>query len=161
MRHLSRHVHATLVDLTKVALADWIGMTPPYGATRLTVTGVAPSLPEQVEPNLVTLSLEYPSSPRPAELGGGLQHVGYTIFWDVFAENVSTCMAIVDDLRVAFAEISMPVYDHTDVVAVATDNWIEIDELEVDEPPAAGQVDRSHWRVVSGPVDVYVVGGLL
>lgn len=160
MRHITRHVHQTLVDRAKAALTDWTGSTPPYGATRVTVTGMTPSIPEEVEPNLVTVALEYPGSLVESELGGGLEEIDYRLFIDVFAQNVSTCMAIVDDLRVAFAHVQVAVYDHTDTVPVATDHWIEIDEIETVEPPAAGQVDRSHWRVVTGPVTVYIVGGL-
>ena len=160
MRHLTRHVHATLVDRARAALVGWTGSTPPYGAKRAVVTGVTPTQPDQVDPNMVAVSLEYPGPLRASELGGGLQEVTYQLFIDVFAENASTCMAIVDDLRVAFTEVQAAVYDHTDDPAVATDHWIEIDELDTDEPPAAGQVDRSHWRVMSGPAVVYLVGDL-
>lgn len=179
MRHATRHIHATLVDLVRTYLDDAGWITPPinYGATKVTIQPVAPSVPSNTEPNTVGVSLEYPDSSREAELGGGLMRRRYSLFVDVFGENDSTTKALVDDVCELLDGLRAPVMDWTgpepdesssssssssssQEYPAPTSHYIEIDEFDVDEPPAAGQVDRTVWRVVVAQVDVYFVGDL-
>lgn len=157
MRHLARHAHQTLVDeVTAVLTAKgWIDPPINFGAEPVRIQSFEPKRPEQVDPNLVAVSLDFPSSPIEAEMGDGLKMRSYQLFVDVLGENWSTTMAICEDLVDGLLNARIALHDYA--LDVDTAGTIHLDDLEIDEPPPAGQVDRSTWRVVTGPVEIYYV----
>lgn len=155
LRHPSRHIHQTLVDHVRTILTStgWVDAPINYGARAVSIQEVEPRTPEKVEPNVVAVTIDFPTNPLEAELGDGLTIRSYQLFVDVLAENDSTCKAICDDLIEGLLHARILVHDYNS--GLDTTWMIHLDDLDVDEPPAAGQVDRSTWRVVTGPAEVY------
>lgn len=154
-RHLARHAHKTLADTVTaiLELKGWINQPINFGALPVQVQEVEPPRPEQVEPNVVAVSLDIPSNDEEAELGGGLMRRTYMLYIDVLGENWSTTMAIAEDIADGLRGARIALHDY--IADDDTVHTIHLDDLDIDEPPAAGQVDRSTWRVVVGPADVY------
>lgn len=158
MRHATRHVHQTIVERVRAIVEETGWKLPPvnFGAKPVQVQEIEPKTPTTVEPNVVAVTIDSPDSPRGAELGDGLMVRQWALYLDVLGENWSTTMAIAEDLIDKLAEARIPVRDFAR--GVDTEHMIHIDELDIDEPPAAGQLDRSTWRVVTGTIEVYFTG---
>jgi hypothetical protein len=160
MRFVTRHTHQTLVDHVTAALTTdgWVTGTINFGARPVTIQSIAPKLPHAVSPNTVAISLDHAGPEQEAEVGGGLRSRSWNLFVDVFGEDWSTTAAIADDVFRALSGLRLPVHDYA--LGVDTANLIEIDDMHIDEPPAAGAIDHSSWRVVTGAIEVFYTGEL-
>lgn len=154
-RHLARHTQQTLFDTVAaiLELRGWINEPVNFGARSVSMQPGEVKRPESIEPNLVAVSIDFPTNDEAAEIGGGLMVRNYMLYIDVLGENWSTTMAIAEDIADSLRERRIPLYDYAH--DLETVHRIHVDDLDIDEPPAAGQVDRSTWRVISGPIEVF------
>jgi len=153
IRHQQRHVHQTIYQHVRAALglAGWMGGTPPFNAVPVTMLDIQP-IEGGVVPALncvaVTMGEERPF--MDLEMGAGLTGGSIDFYCDVFGQDLSTAVAICDDIRDAM-DVIIPLRDYTHLVTgVPVDALIEFEEVGVDVPPTAGQVDQRTWRVVAG-----------
>ena len=161
MRHLTRHAHQTLCATVKTALiaTGWIPTAPVttaiFGATPVTFMEIDPQTAGlKIALNTVAVTLGPRNATEEAELGG-LVSTSYILFVDVYGEAWSVTAALVDDIIEAIQYLRTPVLDYTSGTGVESTYYIELDEMQEDEPPAAGSGDRRYWRVVSGVVTVF------
>jgi len=167
MRHRTRHIHKTLCDVVLAGLTKDGWITDPlglaginYGATAVTFMEIQPEEAGlEIQPNTVAVTLGNQAPMQEAELGGGLYASEYVFYVDVYGESWSVTASLCDDIRTYVEPLRMQANDYTTGTAVAsTDHFIEIDEVQEDDPPAAGAGDRRYWRVLSGVLTVYLPG---
>lgn len=159
MRHPTRHAHKTLADHVKSQLKTLGWITPPinYGSTPVTFMELAPARSgTPISPNTVGVSLGDSSPLVEAELGGGLLRTTVALFVDVYAQDWSTAAAICDDVALILTNLRLAINDYSLDPVEASSAYMEIDEVDIDEPPAAVELERQHWMVVTADLELYL-----
>lgn len=159
MRHRQRHVHATIVQYLKANLDNdgWITAPINFGTTPVTVLDYMPlEAGETPAFNTVSISMGDQNEDVPAELGGGLTLVEYTVFVDIYAINVPIGIAIAEDVKGYLTEEIIPVRDFTTTAdGVVTDEQIEFESVVVEVIPGSGVMDKRSWRAVKATAVCY------
>lgn len=105
LRHLSRHLQATVQDHIQRHLTalGWIGPAEgvPFGARAVDYQTVRPSesLLKSLAPNLVSVSFGLQGDDTEEQMGGGLLSQDHVLFVDVYAENEGIGLALAEDVR--------------------------------------------------------------
>lgn len=159
MRHRERHIHATIVKYLTQVLTDngWVNAPVNFGSRPVTILAYQPmEAGETPAPNTVAISMG-DQGPQDAYEMGGLESVDYTLFVDVYGENIPVSMAIADDLKDALYDTWLPLFDFTHSSAgTPTDDELEFQTVLVEVvPTATTTVDKRTWRAVKATVVCY------
>lgn len=170
MRHLSRHLQATMETHVEQWLTGlgWLTTDPllvPLGALPVIFQRKRPeeSLLASLKPNLVTVSFGGQTDDAEEELGGRLVSQEHVMFVDVYAENEGIGLALAEDVRDLLtgrpvgtsrfvALMNQDVAPPTPVV----DYLIELDDVV--REPASRQLNQVAWQVISCSAAIYLPG---
>lgn len=153
MRHVSRHLHATLVNYVRDGLDDagWISAPINFGAEAVEVVDYQPDeRGEEIKRNTVAISLGDVPGIEDLELGAGLRAIDYPVFIDVYMAEQPYATAICDDLRDLLQEKVMDLVDQGTGLPAA-DHRIEIVMLVGPERPDASialENFKRYWRIM-------------
>jgi hypothetical protein len=164
-QHVSRHVHATVLDLVSdyLELAGWVHDPVNFGTTPVTILDEPPDdRGAQIAPNTVAVSLGDVGDDILGQVGGGLWSRIYPIFVDIYGAERSIAVALADDVRAAFPEsgLRFPLIDQVDASEVAGASLGVERILGPERPAGAESADtfRRHWRVVRVQLDLEFSG---
>lgn len=167
MRHLSRHLQATLEDHVEAWLTGlgWLDPDPPFGALPVKFQRKRPDehLLESLTPNLVTVSFGRQADDEEEELGGGLVSQEHLMFVDVYGENEGIALALSEDIRDLLVGrapgTSRFVRLMNQMQAVPTPVLGYTIELQdVAREPATRPLANTSWHVVSCSAVAYMPG---
>lgn len=163
IRHRSRHLRATLVNMLTDGLDDagWISSPVNFGTHAITVLDYQPDeRGEPINKNTVSLSIGDVNNDVDEELGasdGGLRSAFYPVFIDIYAEEQALADAICDDVRDIFDTQVFPLVNQ--ITGAPSAEQIDVEEvLGPDRPPGAGvggDQFKKYWRVMKMGVRVY------
>ena len=171
MRHLSRHLQATVQDLVEAHLVatGWLddgtpGFETLLGALPVTYQRQRPSESDLVSitPNLVSVSFGGQTQDLPEELGDGLLSQEHPFFVDVFAENDGVALALAEDVRDYLLGRTpggrfFQVHDHGVMPTTPVLGYLgEYDE--VFREPADRELASARWQIVRATAVVVMPG---
>jgi hypothetical protein len=155
-RFRSRHLHATFYKqfIVDMSALGWMHAPVNFGTQALTVIDYQPEdRNETIKHNTVAVSLGNYGSDEDEELGakgGGLRSALYNIFIDIYMSEQALAIAVADDVRDIYTDLTMPLVNQIDgQVEPAT--LIEVDQVLGPERPGGGagsDTFRKHWRVM-------------
>lgn len=173
MRHLSRHLQATVQDHVRKHLVElgWIGLVVdvPFGALPVIFQTVAPRESDLVAitPNLVAVSFGSQRDDSEEQLGGGLVSQEHAFFVDVMAENEGVGLALAEDVRDLL--VGRATY-----VGRSASRFLQLENQETQPPtpvvgytgeftevmrsPADRDLGTINWQVISGTVFLHLPG---
>lgn len=108
LRHASRHVHQSLLNMLTEQLATlgWMGPDAvPFGADPVTIIATRPFIGSRLSDQVgatgttVVFSLGSEAVPGSEELGGALASQDYPFFIDVFSDTEAVGMALSTDIK--------------------------------------------------------------
>lgn len=159
MRHRQRHLHKTLCEHVRGLLdaGGWFGPNVPFGAAPAVLQEMAPDdLTTMPAPDTVAVSMGTEAGVDDEEIGGGLLSCRTEFYVDVFGQDLSTAVALSSDVRDGLSRATVPLLDFsTNPAGDPTGGLIEFDEVAIDIPPVASQLDKRCWRVVTGGATVF------
>lgn len=139
---------------------DPLNAAVPFSSTPLTYVEIQPDENgKDVVENTLSITLGDGGSDDEMQLGGGLYDVIYPLFIDVYGVNGGIALSIAEDVK-GLINYGMKInaLDYTtDAAGVATDEWIEFEDVTGPEKPAAAAFAadfRKHWRIVKATVRV-------
>jgi hypothetical protein len=155
-RFRSRHLHATFYKQFIVDMSDlgWTTGAINFGAAPITIIDYQPEdRQETIKKNTVAVSLGNYGADEDEELGatgGGLRSALYNIFIDVYMAEQALAIAVCDDIRDIYTDLSMPLINQINGVP-EPNTLIEVDTILGPERPGGGagsDTFRKHWRVM-------------
>lgn len=168
MRHLSRHLQATLENHVEAWLTGlgWLDpVNTPLGALPVTFQRKRPDehLLQSVQPNLVTVSFGSQTDDAEEELGAGLVSQEHVVFVDIYAENEGIGLALAEDIRDLLVgrppgvSRYVPLMDQrVNPPTPVLGYQIELDEVV--REPSLRQLANISWQVVSCTAWIYLPG---
>ncbi len=158
IRFQDRHAHKTVCEALKARLValDWIGETPPFGATSVTFMEKQPEEHGlKLEPNTVAVTFGNEDPFTEAEIGL-LTSSKIDFFIDVYGESESTAKSIAADVRDYFSHRELQMRDYTsNPEGDLVDVQLCFEDVFIDIPPASvGRADKMFFRVVQGSVEL-------
>lgn len=172
MRFRTRQVHQRICDYIEAGmkdlgwgdaslpLADPLNAAVPFQATPLTYVEVQPDENGlDVAENTLSITLGDGGADDDAQMGGGLWQIPYPLFIDVYGASSGLALSIIEDVKgLINYGLKINALDYTtDAAGVATDEWIEFEDVTGPERPAAAAFAadfRKHWRIVKATVVV-------
>lgn len=163
MRHRSRHLHATFLDLTISGLTTlgWITSPVIFGTTPVTIVDYQPDVRGvAIAPNTVAVTLGDAPADSDEELGGqsgGLRSGFYPIFFDAYMVEESLSLAMCDDIRQLFDLKIGQVVDHATGTPDPQVQYQVEEMFGPEEPASLGSAEqfKKNWRVMRAGVRVY------
>jgi hypothetical protein len=168
MRHLSRHLHATIPNQVEAHLVatGWLtdgtpGFVPLLGALPVEYLRQRPdeNILKSLKPNMVAVSFGGRTDDEEEQLGGGLLSHEHVVFVDVYAENDAVASALTEDIRDLFAGRFGSRYFQLIDQATTTPvpgYLCEYDEIFME--PADRELPKVRWHIVRGTVLVEMPG---
>lgn len=167
IRFRSRHLHATITDYVRTQLdaLGWISAPINFSTAACTVLDYQPDERGQViATNTVAVSLADFHSDQDEELGasyGGLRSAPYSLYVDVYMAEQALSIAICDDIRDMFTDLSLELIDQISGLPVYG-TLIEVDRVTGPEkPPAASTAEqfKKYWRIMQIHTSLYYPAG--
>jgi hypothetical protein len=155
-RFRSRHLHATFYNhfIAQMSALGWIGTPTNFGTTPLTVVDYQPEdRTEAIRSNTVAVSL----GEELGALGGGLRSALYNVFIDIYMSEQALAVAVSDDVRDIYTDLTMPLVNQIDGSFVPG-TLIEVDTVLGPERPsgtAGSDTFRKNWRVMRVDARLY------
>lgn len=157
IRFRSRHLHSTFYDYTHDKLIElgWIAADPTqpvnFGTKSVTMTDYQPEERDVINENTVAVSLGDYDDDNDEELGathGGNRSAPYEIYIDVYMEKQAHSLAICDDIRDIYKDLTLHLIDQ--ITMTATDNLIEVEAVHGPERPTGAQANqfKRNWRAM-------------
>lgn len=172
MRHLSRHLQATVQNHVRdhLAFLDWIGPeeNTPFGALPVQYQTVRPSeaLLQSVTPNLVAVSFGGQTDDAEEQMGGGLVSQEHVVFVDVYAENEGVGLALAEDIRdllvgrasyLSYASRFLKVHDQATTPPTVVPGYL-LEFTEVFREPAEREIGSVDWQVIRATAYLHLPG---
>lgn len=156
LRFRDRHLHKTIFEVVKAELTTkgWTGSSVPFGAGAVSFLDFQPDIEgEDIQPNLVSVSMGDPSVRTPVETGDGLFSYTVPFFIDIYGEKRSISESIgsdVMDFLRTYRDTSQ-IKDYTDPLSPvdSDDTWFVDNEQGPIQTTAAAEAQdfRKYWRV--------------
>ncbi len=156
IRFRSRHLHATFYNHLKGELDahGWRSAPVNFGAEGVTVIDFQPDeRNSRIEVNTVAVTLGDYDTDEDEELGaaiGGMRSALYNIFIDTYMQEQSLSLAICDDIRDIYQDLTLPLIDQITLAPVAG-TLIEVDRVVGPDKPAANvgaEQFKKFWRTM-------------
>jgi hypothetical protein len=167
IRFRSRHLHATIVEhvRTRLDTLGWISAPINFSTAPCIVVDYQPDERGHViATNTVAVTLADFHSDQDEELGatyGGLRSAPYSLYVDVYMAEQALSIAICDDVRDIFTDLSLELIDQISGLPVYG-AIIEIERVTGPEkPPAASSAEqfKRYWRIMQIHTRLYYPAG--
>ncbi len=153
IRFRSRHLHATIYNHVEARLTELGWVTPPinFGTGHVTFMDYQPDeRMQQIQQNTVAVSLDDFDDNEEEELGargGGLMSAPYSVFVDVYMAEQALSLAICDDIRDIFTDVTLPLINQIDQQPVPG-QMIEVEAILGPSRPSQSGAEqfRRNWR---------------
>ena len=156
IRFRSRHLHATIVQKVRTELdtLGWVSAPVNFSTAPAIIVDYQPDERGHViATNTVAVTLADFHSDADEELGasyGGLRSAPYTLYVDVYMAEQALSIAICDDIRDIFTDLSLELIDQVSGLPVYG-CIIEVERVTGPEkPPAAlgAEQFKKYWRIM-------------
>lgn len=169
LRHLSRHLHATVQDALEdhLVACGWLsdgtqGFETVLGALPVIYERKRPDefLLQSLKPNIVAISFGGQTDDATDQLGGGLVTQEHVFFVDVYAENDGIAVALAEDIRDYFVgRTSVGRYFRViDQTTGQPDLRYLAEYTEVFREPADRELPSVRWQIIRGTVSLDAPG---
>lgn len=154
VRFRSRHLHATFYNhfSTNAQTLGWTAPPVNFGTDPVQIIDYIPDERQEViRNNTVAVSLGDFTVDTDEELGargGGLRSALYNVFFDVYMVEQALSLAICDDIRDLYTDVTLPLINQITQTPVP-DCLIEVEAVLGPERGAAGvEQFRRFWRTM-------------